>query len=140
MRYHWGLGVGHAYSHDRDVLSQKYSTTGPEEDPSGSSTQADDVSGDAAGANEKQNESNERLQISEPEPEDAGDVDVNNGRTEESESDLANAKTRENAANDELESDGDSESVSSDSSNDCDREDFNNEEQLELYHTYNPEP
>ena len=26
MRYHWGLGVGHTYSHHRDVRSQQYSS------------------------------------------------------------------------------------------------------------------
>lgn len=24
MRYHWGLGIGHTYSHGRDVRSQRY--------------------------------------------------------------------------------------------------------------------
>lgn len=130
MRYHWGLGVGHAYSHDRDVLLQKYSTTsstceadGPEEeDTSGSSapSQADNVSGDAGGS-EKQNEleRNERLHVSEPEDESS-----------------ANARAVNDEADASGDSSSDSESGSSDSSDD--REDFNNEERLELYHTYSP--
>ncbi|KJA15800.1 hypothetical protein HYPSUDRAFT_148660 [Hypholoma sublateritium FD-334 SS-4] len=33
MRYHWGLGVGHTYSHGRDVRSQQYSAPAEGEDP-----------------------------------------------------------------------------------------------------------
>lgn len=99
MRYHWGLGIGHTYSHDRDVRSQKYSTAsstceadghdGPEEeDRSDSSTQADKLKNSGGTCDKgKQNESTSdvRLQVSEPEPEDStGEsvVAVNSRRTQ----------------------------------------------------------
>lgn len=33
MRYHWGLGIGHTYSHGRDVHSQQYSAPTSAQDP-----------------------------------------------------------------------------------------------------------
>ncbi len=32
MRYHWGLGIGHKYSHDQEIYSQKYSAAPPSSD------------------------------------------------------------------------------------------------------------
>lgn len=33
MRYHWGLGIGHTYSHSRDIRSHQYSTPPPVDPP-----------------------------------------------------------------------------------------------------------
>lgn len=92
MRYHWGLGVGHTYSHGRDVHSQKYSTVsstceagGLEEDSEGlpdSSTQAVNISGGEGNNKQNELESNERavtVQLSLAEPENSmGDIDMEN--------------------------------------------------------------
>lgn len=33
MRFHWGLGIGHSYSHKRDIPSQKYSVSPTGKEP-----------------------------------------------------------------------------------------------------------
>ncbi|KJA26291.1 hypothetical protein HYPSUDRAFT_133110, partial [Hypholoma sublateritium FD-334 SS-4] len=148
MRYHWGLGVGHTYSHGRDVLLQKDSTTsstseadGPdEEDPSGSSApiQADNVSGDAGGS-EKENELeiNKRLHRGVSEPEDVDDAaGATNGHIQEVQS-ASDSNANARVVSDEADASGDSDSESGSSNSSDDREDFDNDEDLELYHTYN---
>lgn len=114
MRYHWGLGIGHTYSHSRNVDCQQLSADSPneadgveEEDHSDTPTEAIDISGGAAA--EKPNEDDKCLQDSEPE--DMGDADVDSAVSSDSDASTSN--------------DG--------SSYDSDEDD---EERLELYHTY----
>lgn len=147
MRYHWGLGIGHTYSHGRDVYSQQGPTTS---DLSDSSVQAFDASR-GAGDGEKQNDSDEHLPVKASEPQDAGDAGDEHLATEREDVEDVGDERLPVTQTIELEDTADSDASTTDDSDedgsscdeqegDCDSGDLQvEEESLELYHTYHSE-
>lgn len=43
MRYHWGMGIGHTYSHDQDLQSQRVSSPPANDSPAAEDTQMDEI-------------------------------------------------------------------------------------------------
>lgn len=140
MRYHWGLGIGHTYSHSQDAYPQQYSMASnspneadstEEEDPSDAPNQTSNVSG-GAGA-EKPDEDNDQLQDSEVATQ-ALDISGGPGAEKPNEGRLQDLAP-EDADDEDVDSAGSSDAGTSDdgSAYGSDAED---EERLELYHMY----
>lgn len=75
MRYHWGLGVGHTYSHGRDVRSQQYAAPVSGEDPNVAQEEIPEAvhPGQLAAACSADNEPGD---VSEPDDQEADKSDV----------------------------------------------------------------
>lgn len=126
MRYHWGLGIGHKYSHKRDISSQQYSIS-----PSGKEPEVTEVAGaaDAAGTAEDAGPAD-----------DAGPAGVTGVVFQAAADPIAHNEQVD--ACDEVEpedQDLDYEGAEADSGDDYDGRNSNrdDEEELELYDTYN---
>lgn len=126
MRYHWGLGIGHVYSHGKEDHSQQSSTapsTSGNENPSDISHTAQNADG-APGDNVKENEAEE----------DSEELNASEGRLEVSRvgQDIIGGAGVDNTE----ELDSDASTTDSDEGLTSDEED---EETLELYDTYQSE-
>lgn len=132
MRYHWGLGIGHTYSHSRDIPSQQYpaplfdkNLEAAEEVPCESGNSAPAAVDTSAG-----DENDNVPEPNDQDPEDPGDQEDQEDQEDQDPED------REDQEGQDLDCDSAEAGCDASDDSDGDYSDRDDRELLELHETY----